>query len=106
MSSLIKFENEVGGVGNEFGIVNSAGQVVTRDYLRRYIHCWCRVSDGFVYNRKQNIEYFMSNEFLAKHRGKTASQVGKAASMSDRWNEPVEKKITTKSAGKIRTRAK
>jgi hypothetical protein len=71
---------------NRFGIVNSDGEVVSEDYLRRYIHCWCRVSDGFTHNRKANIEYFMSDEFLAAHPGATASQIGKFASLSDRWN--------------------
>ena len=70
---------------NRFGILNSKGEEVSEDYLRRYIHCWCRVSDGFVHNRKANIAYFMSDEFLAQHSGKTASQVGKAASIDPRW---------------------
>jgi len=88
--SLVKFGQ------NRFNIVNSNGQVVSEDYLRRYIHCWCRTSNGFTYNRKANIAYFMSDAFLSQHVGKTASQIGKIASKSERWTAPVAaKKVRT-----------
>ena len=83
---------------NKFGIVNSDGKSVSHDYIRRYIHCWCRVSDGFTLNRKSNIEFFMTDEFLSAHPGKTASQIGQIASKSDRWGvvvAPAAKPILT-----------
>lgn len=87
MAQLVKFvKSESDSKANKFDIRNSDGELVSMDYLRRYIHCWCRVSDGYTHNRKTNIEYFMSDTFLAQHRGKTASQVGKAASIDARWN--------------------
>jgi hypothetical protein len=77
---------------NRFGIVNSKGEVVSEDYLRRYIHCWCRKDDPMynVPNRGQIIDHFMSDEFLSKHLGKTASQIGKIASIDPIWgSKPV-----------------
>jgi hypothetical protein len=81
---------------NRFGITNSRGEVVSEDYLRRYIHCWCRAEHGFTHNRKENIAYFMSDEFLSQHPGKTASQIGKIASQSERWNAPAKAKAKAK----------
>jgi hypothetical protein len=71
-------------------ILNSRGERVTKEYMNRYIQCWCRQGDGFTHNRRDNFKYFMSDEFLSANAGKTASQIGKIASMSDRW---IEKKI-------------
>jgi hypothetical protein len=83
---FVKFAASVDAVdANKFGITNSRNEVVTDGYLRRYIQCWCRQEHGFVKDRKANFEYFMSGEFLSQQVGKTASQVGKAASISDRW---------------------
>jgi hypothetical protein len=87
MSALVKFSS------NPFGVVNSDGVEVSEDYLRRYIHCWCRVSDGFTFNRKANIAYFCSAKFIKAHPGKTASQLGKIASTSKRWTAPVTKTV-------------
>ena len=70
---------------NEFGIKNASGVEVTGSYLRRYIHCWCRKSDGFTYHRKENIEFFCSAAFINAHPGCTASQLGKIAHDSPRW---------------------
>jgi hypothetical protein len=89
MSTFNKFASE-SVTGNTYGIVNDDGQIVTLDYLRRYIHCWCRVSDGFTTNRKANIAYFMSAEFLSAHKGMTASQIGHAASLDARWDRHVD----------------
>lgn len=89
---------------NRYGIANAAGQQVSEDYLRRYIHCWCRISNGFTHNRSENIAYFMSDEFLAQHKGKTASQIGKIASQSPRWN-PEPKPVNPRTQNKrVRTR--
>ena len=76
---------------NRFGICNSKGEIVSEDYLRKYIHCCCRVSAGYTLDRKSNIEYFMSDEFLSANSGKTACQIGIIASKSERWGkiEPV-----------------
>ena len=83
--ALVKFESET-TVGNNYGITNSKGQVVTAEYLARYIHCWCRASNGFRHNRKENIAFFTSAEFLSTCAGLTASQVGHKAALSPRWN--------------------
>jgi hypothetical protein len=89
---------------NRYGVVNAAGQQVSEEYLRRYIHCWCRVSNGFTHNRAANIAYFMSDEFLSQHTGKTASQIGKAASLSPLW-KPEPKPVNPRKANS-RTRAR
>lgn len=70
---------------NPYGITNSRGQVVTKGYLSRYIQCWCRKGDGYHKDRSANFAYFMSDEFLSQHADKTASQIGKAASIDPRW---------------------
>jgi hypothetical protein len=81
---------------NPFGVCNSHAIEVTPEYLSRYVQCWCRKADGFVYNRKANIAYFTSPEFVNAHPGLTASQLGKVASLDARWNAPVELvKVTT-----------
>lgn len=80
-----KFAEAGDGAANPYGITNSRGQIVTNGYLSRYIQCWCRQGDGFVKNRKENFAYFMSDAFLSQHVGKTASQIGKAASIDARW---------------------
>ena len=89
---------------NRFAISNGSGQVVSEDYLRRYIHCWCRASNGFTHNRSANIAYFMSDEFLSQHKGKTASQIGKAASLSPRWNPEPKPVNPHKQNSRTRTR--
>jgi hypothetical protein len=71
---------------NKFGILNSRGELVTNAYLSRYVQCWCRKEHGYVKDRKANFAYFMSDQFLATMVGKTASQVGKAASLDARWD--------------------
>jgi len=71
---------------NKFGICNSRGELVTNSYLSRYVQCWCRKEHGYVKDRKANFAYFMSDQFLATMVGKTASQVGKAASLDARWD--------------------
>ena len=80
-----KFAEAGDDAANPYGITNSRGQIVTNGYLSRYIQCWCRQGDGFTKDRKANFTYFMSDEFLSQHVGKTASQIGKAASISPRW---------------------
>ena len=91
---------------NRFGITNGSGQVVSEEYLRRYVHCWCRTSNGFTHNRSENIAYFMSDEFLALHPGKTASQIGKIASQSPRWNPEPKPVNPRKVNDKVRMRRK
>lgn len=71
---------------NKFGICNSRGELVTNSYLSRYVQCWCRKENGYVKDRKANFTYFASDAWLATMVGKTASQVGKAASLDARWN--------------------
>ena len=80
-----KFAEAGDDAANPYGVTNSRGQVVTNGYLSRYIQCWCRQGDGFTKNRKENFAYFMSDAFLSQHAGKTASQIGKAASIDARW---------------------
>lgn len=92
MTALTKF------AANPYSIRNSTGDLVSMDYLRRYIHCWCRVSDGFIHNRKANIEYFMSPAFLTPLKGKTASEIGKIASLDPRWGMSRQ---TTKSRSSV-----
>jgi hypothetical protein len=94
MSGLNKFASE-SVAGNKFGIVNSRGEVVTMEYLRRYLHCWCRVADGFVSTKRHEIiEHYMSDAVLTRCKGMTASQIGKACSLDPRWNRriPVDKR--------------
>ena len=81
--SITKFSED----GNRFGIKNDRGETVTNEYLRRYIQCWCRKEHGYSLNRKANFDYFMSDAWLETQRGKTASQVGKAASIHERWGK-------------------
>jgi hypothetical protein len=76
--------------GNKWGIMNSTDEVVTVEYLRRYIHCWNRIQDGFVHDRKHNIAYFLSDAFLLTCGGLTASQVGQKARFSPLWKRPVD----------------
>jgi hypothetical protein len=80
-----KFAQAGDNDANIFGITNNRGEIVTNSYLRRYIQCWCRAPHGYTKNRKANFDYFMSEEFLSLHIGKTASQIGKAASSDARW---------------------
>lgn len=89
-----KFAEAGDDAANPYGITNSRGQVVTNGYLSRYIQCWCRQGDGYVKDRKANFTYFMSDAFLSQHVGKTASQIGKAASTDARWGlTPKTKKV-------------
>jgi len=83
-----KFAEAGDNDANAYGIKNNRGEVVTTAYLRRYIQCWCRTGDGFLKNRAENFAYFMTEAFLSQHVGKTASQVGKAASVDARWGLP------------------
>lgn len=79
--------------GNKWGITNDRGDLVTESYLRRYVQCWCRAEHGYVLNRKANFEFFMSDEFikpLVASGIKTASQIGKAASIHPRWGKIAE----------------
>lgn len=85
-NGLVKFAVDAADPkANKFGIVNGRGELVTTQYLARYIQCWCRQENGYVKNRKENFAYFMSNAFLSTCIGMTASQVGKKASVDARW---------------------
>ena len=89
---------------NPYGITNSRGQVVTKGYLSRYIQCWCRKGDGYSKNRSENFRYFMSDEFLSQHADKTASQIGKAASIDPRWGltpKPTKQNVNIATADPI-----
>jgi hypothetical protein len=86
MATFEKFGN------NAYGITNEDGKMITMDYIRRYIHCWCRVSNGFVHERKANIAHFMSPENLEAHRGMTGSRVGHDAALSTRWDVETDAK--------------
>lgn len=72
---------------NQYGICNERGELVTRQYLSRYIQCNCRQGNGFVANRKENFAYFMSDAFLSECRGMTANEVGRKAAASPRWGD-------------------
>jgi hypothetical protein len=89
VKGLQKFVTDVNDPkSNAFGITNTRGQIVTREYLARYIQCWCRKENRFVLNRKANFEYFMSTAWLGQHATDTASQVGHCASLDEtRWGD-------------------
>jgi hypothetical protein len=89
VKGLKKFAGPNGEDANEYGITNDRGQVVTTQYLARYIQCWCRTGDGYIDDRKANFAYFMSHAFLSAHATLTASQVGKAAASDPRWNRVI-----------------
>jgi hypothetical protein len=99
--TFVKFAaSETDDNANKYGIKNGRGEIVTDAYLRRYIQCWCRSGDGFTQNRDANFAFFMSDEFLATQRGKTASQVGKAASLSELWGRTDADKAAGRSAAR------
>ncbi len=70
---------------NKFGITNSRGEGVTREYLNHYVQCWCRLPEYENPNRKVFFAYFASDKFLSTCVGLTASQVGHKASIDPRW---------------------
>jgi hypothetical protein len=74
---------------NKWGFTNSRGEELAREYLVRYVQCWCRKDEGYVTNRASNMAYFTSDEFFAKcaARGvKTGSEVGHVAALdASRW---------------------
>lgn len=72
---------------NRYNIRNTRGELVTMEYLNRYVQCWCRIGDGFNNDRKANFVYFSSHEFLKQHVGETASAVGRAAAADLRWSK-------------------
>jgi hypothetical protein len=89
---------------NVAGITNSRGQELTKEYVSKYIQCWCRIPWGFAQaNRKEIIASYLTPEYLiaAANRGLTGSQIGKEASLDLRWEKnaalrkvtPVEQKV-------------
>jgi hypothetical protein len=91
VKGLVKFADSLADEqANAYGIQNSRGQIVTNTYLARYIQCWCRVGNGYTANRKANFAHFMSAEFLSNCTGLTASQVGRKASLDERWGIPAK----------------
>lgn len=82
MSALVMFGN------NLYKITNNEGKQLTLAYIRRYIHCTCRIADGFDHpNRKQIIEDYMSVEFLKTMVGRTAAAVATECLLDPRWDE-------------------
>jgi hypothetical protein len=75
---------------NVAGITNSRGQELTKEYVSKYIQCWCRLPWGFAQaNRKEIIASYLTPEYLiaAANRGLTGSQIGKEASLDLRWEK-------------------
>lgn len=110
MAELKKFveEGKATFTYNEFGellVKNSRGETVTASYLRRYVHCWARKADGFTFNRKVNIEYFMSEAYIREqftaHPDMTASEFGHTCRLSKRWTDPKAKKAAKPRGKKV-----
>jgi len=92
VTGLVKFATDAADErANKFGICNNRGELVTSAYLDRYVQCWCRKENGYTLNRKENFVYFRSEAFLSTMVGKTASQVGKVASLDSRWGVIIKK---------------
>lgn len=88
---------------NPYGIHNKAGVVITMSYLKKYAQCATRGMKGSVgteFTRAQNIEYFMSPDFLNQFIDKTAGEYSQACRRSDRWGD--EKYIPQPRASKAK----
>lgn len=75
---------------NPYGIHNKAGVVITMTYLKKYAQCATRGMKGLKgteFSRNDNINYFMSPEFLEQFRDKTAGEFSQACRRSERWGE-------------------
>ena len=69
---------------NEFGIYGKGGELITLTYVRAYIHCNCRIADGYDQpDRDKIIQDYMNN--LESFRGMSGNEIGKKCSLDKRW---------------------
>lgn len=71
---------------NKFGIIQKkSGQVITTSYLMRYVYCASRER---TFNRKANLAFLCSDEFLQTMAGKDTGELSRAVAYHACWNDP------------------
>jgi hypothetical protein len=85
------------GTVNEFGIHNTKGETLTREYIAEYVSGYCRPIEQFSHNRKANMEFFKSNQFLSRFQNQLVSEVAKAAKTDKCWGMIPAEQVSTQS---------
>jgi len=73
---------------NPYGIHNRRDEIITMTYLRKYAQCATRGmkgGNGTEFTREQNIEHFMSEDFLTSMAGCSTGEYSTACRTSERW---------------------
>jgi len=89
---------------NPYGIHMRDGVVITMTYLKKFAQCATRKmvgGKGTEFSRADNINFFMSPEFLNDFQGKTTGEYAQACRRSPRWGDETYVGTPRKSKAKV-----